>query len=69
MNTNTNMNVNTLSALTEGTLNALIRDYLLLIALLAIVLLFALYIYFVQTPMAEYFIGATAPSNDKRRPQ
>jgi len=53
------MNTNTLLALTEGTLNALIRDYLLLVALLAIVLLFVLYIYFVQAPMAEYFIGAT----------
>lgn len=63
------MNTNTLLALTEGTLNALVRDYLLLIALLVIVLLFALYIYFVQAPIAEYFTGALTSTADKRRPQ
>jgi hypothetical protein len=47
-------------ALTERTLAALVQDFMLVIALLVIVLMFGLYIYFVRTPMAEYFIGGTA---------
>ena len=58
------MNANSPATLTEATLNALIRDYLLIVALLVIVLLFGLYIYFIQTPLAEYFIGQQSPTND-----
>ncbi len=47
-------------ALTERSLTALVQDFMLVIALLVIVLMFGLYIYFVRTPMAEYFAGSTA---------
>jgi uncharacterized protein YneF (UPF0154 family) len=52
-------------ALTERTLAALIQDFMLVIALLVIVLMFGLYIYFVRSPMAEYFMDAP-PSNKQR---
>lgn len=61
---NTNTNVSIVPAPSE----AMIRDFLVLIALLVVVLLFGLYIYFIRTPMAEYFIGQPAVA-DKRRPQ
>jgi hypothetical protein len=46
------------AALSEATLNSLIGDYLTLIALLVVVLLFGLYIWFIQAPLAEYFTGS-----------
>jgi hypothetical protein len=49
------------AALSEATLNALIGDYLTLIALLLVVLLFGLYIWFIQAPLAEYFTGSPLP--------
>lgn len=48
------------SELTQATIAALMRDYILWIGILSVVLAFALYIYFRPNAL-EFFTGAKAP--------
>ena len=56
-----------LSETTRATVEALLRDYVLLIALVVIVLLFALYVKLFPTPLSgELFADGPAATNKNR---
>ncbi len=44
-----------LSEMSQSALEALVRNYVIIIALAVVVLAFALYVYFFPTPFTEYF--------------
>lgn len=56
-----------LSEVSRATVEALIRDYTLLIALLVLVLLFALYVKLFPTPLSgEFFADGSTQTNKKQ---
>jgi hypothetical protein len=58
-----------LRELSEGTLNTLVTNSLVFVALLCVILAFALYIYLVRPSLSEYFEDKkkpdTAPPHEK----
>ncbi len=56
-----------LSEMTRATVEALLRDYTLWIAILTLVLLFALYVKLFPTPLSgELFADGPTPTNKKQ---
>ncbi len=54
-----------LSEYSQGAIDALVRNYLVILAILTLVLALTLYIYFFPTSIAEYFQD---PQADKKLP-
>lgn len=56
-----------LSELSERTMAALIQNYIAVIGLLTLILIFVIYVYI--TPAAETFVGAPAKQENTRKHQ
>jgi hypothetical protein len=58
------------SEMSQATLNALVQNYVIVVAITVLVLGLALYIYFFPTPFSEYFKNPEAKTEaaDKKLP-
>ena len=57
------------ATLTASTVDALIRNYNLLLGLSILILAFAVYVYLFPTPFSEYFVDNREPQENTRKYQ
>ena len=58
-----------LGEISDATLGLLIKNYTLILALLGLVLAFALYVYFVRNPLSEFFESAPLKKETEKKEQ
>ncbi len=56
-----------INEISEATLGLLLKNYTLILVLLGLVLAFALYVYFVRTPLSEFFEATPAKKETEKK--